>query len=358
MSKDFTYQKVTNLDEWKQNSTIGIEERVYTDEGYSIDGRWIFLTPTEQQLWDKIHQDTVSLGDQTFADPFTGIQTSCGKVFVIEKWVDAGEFITFTDHKGDERNIEKNILKPYLLPANRGGTSFRTFETKENDGWVIFPYEDGDIIPEDELERDYPNTFEYLSDNRVLLDKVDRRTGSPEWYGFGRTQALTKIENQPKIICGVLFKEERYIYDNTNMYFQTGDTAGYVGIRMINQSYNIFYVLGLLNHPILEWVSSKIASSFVGNYIAHGQTVLNKLPIKKIDFEKPEMKKIHDDIVTIVTKLIELHRELKEAVDDRKIGQKKDEIKTEREELENKIYSLYDVTTDEEKRIIHEADVG
>ena len=69
------------------------------------------------------------------------------------------------------------------------------------------------------------------------------------------------------------------------------------------------------------------------------------------------ISKVTDDIVKNVTNLIKLHREKEEAATDREVDQKENEMKTEREALDSKIYSLYDVTTDEEKRIIREAAV-
>ena len=341
------YVKVKDIDKWKISNEQGIETRDYPSTYFSKD-KWIFLTKNEQRLWDKITSDSFKLNDDQMGETLTGIQSSMDAVYVIDKWKENGNYIEF-NKKGTERQIEKGILKPYLLRANlQHGASFKSFETKTPDGWIIFPYEvvDGKAktIPESTLKSKFPNAWSYLNDFKDALAKRDLDEHSTDWYRFGRSQSLTRIENQPKIIVGVLFKEERYIYDESNMYYQTGDTAGYVGIKMRDNSlYSVYYVLGLLNHKALEWVSSKMASVFQRDYIAHGQTLLRELPIKKIDFQNMTEKAKHDQIAKIVQDLIETYKKLKQSKTTRNEQGILDEIKTKRITLENTINELYDI---------------
>jgi len=283
------------------------------------------------------------------AEPFTGIQSSLDAVYVIKKWEEKGGLIEFTDKNGKLRTIEKKILKSYLLPANRGRTSFRTFETKQHDGWLVFPYVikkgKAKTIPLKTLKKNFPKAYSYLSYYKKELKKRSLDDHSKAWFRFGRDQSLTRIENQPKILVGVLFKEERYIYDKSNMYFQSGGTAGYVGIKMRkNSPYSIFYVLAMLNHKALEWISTKIASKFERDFIAHGTDLLQDLPIRKIDFKKPKEKSAYDQIVKIVKEIIKLHKELKLAKTDREKKKTVKLIKQKRDDLDEKINSLYGIT--------------
>ena len=341
------YVKVKDMDRWKISNDQGIETRDYSSTDFSKD-KWIFLTKNEQKLWDKITLDSLKLDDDQIADPFTGIQSSRDSVYVIKNWKENGNYIEF-DKNGTARQIEKGILKPYLLPANlQREASFKSFETKTPDGWIIFPYAvvngKAKTIPESTLKSKFPNAWAYLVDFKDTLSKRNLDDHSTDWYRFGRSQSLTRIENQPKIIVGVLFKEERYIYDESDMYFQTGDTAGYVGIKLReNSPYSIYYVLGLLNHRALEWVSSKMASVFQRDYIAHGQTLLRELPVKKIDFQNTSEKTKHDEIAKLVQDLIELHKNLKQTKTPRNEQKIVDEINTTRVSLEKTINALYDI---------------
>lgn len=341
------YVKIIDIDKWKILEDQGIETRNYSSNDFSKD-RWVFLTKNEQKLWDKIFSDSLKLNDSQIADPFTGIQSSLDKVYVIKDWKLNGNYIEFKDKDGIDRQLEKKILKPYLLPGNRGYTTFKSFETKEHDGWVIFPYEVSNgkakTIPDSTLKSKFPNTWTYLNHFKPELAKRDLDPHSTDWYRFGRGTALTKIENQPKIIVGVLFKEERYIYDDKNMYYQSGGTAGYVGIRMQpNSSYSIFYIIGLLNHKATEWIASKMASKFVRDYIEHGQALLRDLPIKKIDFTNSTEKRKHDDIVKLVKDIITLHKNLKLVKTPRTEKQITDDIASKRNTLEITINALYGI---------------
>lgn len=347
MTSKFEYIRVTDIDKWKIDSNIGIEKNIYPSDNLTSE-QWIFLTPNEQKLWDQIYKNSIILNDNLVAEPFTGIQSSKDAIYVIKKWTRNGDFIEFIDKNGTNRALEKDILKSYLLPANSGKNSFKSFETITNHGWIIFPYEvkegKAKTIPENTFKQKFPNAYHYLSAFKLDLSKRDLDKHSTDWYMFGRGHALTKIENQPKIIVGVLFKGERYIYDENNLYFQTGGTAGYVGIKMRkNSKYSIFYILGLLNHPALEWVSSKKASTFVNNHIAHGELLLKELPIRKIDFSNPDEQKIHDQVVLFVKEIIEHHKTKKDAVTERDHSLILKQISEKRIELDKVINSLYDI---------------
>ena len=110
-----------------------------------------------------------------------------------------------------------------------------------------------------------------------------------------------------------------------------------------NSPYSIYYVLSLLNHKVLEWISTKTASVFERDYIAHGQTLLRDLPIRKINFKDSKERSAHDRIVKIVEEIIKLHKELKLAKTDREKKKTVKSIKQKRNNLDGKINSLYGI---------------
>lgn len=66
---------------------------------------------------------------------------------------------------------------------------------------IIFPYtrENNTInlLDEDVLQQDYPNTYRYLSDKREILDKRDKGKGNyDEWFAYGRNQSLEQYEHK------------------------------------------------------------------------------------------------------------------------------------------------------------------
>ena len=86
-----------------------------------------------------------------------------------------------------------------------------------------------------------------------------------------------------------------------------------------------------------------MASVFQRDYIAHGQTLLRELPVKKIDFQNTSEKTKHDEIAKLVQDLIELHKNLKQTKTPRNEQKIVDEINTTRVSLEKTINALYDI---------------
>ena len=72
------------------------------------------------------------------------------------------------------------------------------FDFKKEQNYVLYPYENGKLIPEKEFEKKYPATYEYLLKNKKdLLKRDSGKIPEKKWYGFGREQAIqiSKAEN-------------------------------------------------------------------------------------------------------------------------------------------------------------------
>jgi hypothetical protein len=79
---------------------------------------------------------------------------------------------------------------------------------------------------------------------------------------------------------------------------------------------------------------------------------LKDLPIRCIDFDKSDDKKLYDDLVALVKRMLELNKKLVEverAWEDRKELEK--ETKRTDEKIDRLVYELYELT-EEEMRII------
>ena len=59
----------------------------------------------------------------------------------------------------------------------------------------------------------------------------------------------------------------------------------------------IEYLQAYLAHPRTDYILSLMASDFEGDYYARGTNVLNRIPIKILDFTNPSQKALHDEIV-------------------------------------------------------------
>lgn len=60
-----------------------------------------------------------------------------------------------------------------------------------NDKYIIYPYNNGKIIDENEFKRTNPKTYNYLSENKDELLKRDKgKKTYASWYAYGRTQSI------------------------------------------------------------------------------------------------------------------------------------------------------------------------
>lgn len=58
---------------------------------------------------------------------------------------------------------------------------------------IIYPYQDGKIIPEDEFKQQNPKTYAYLEKNKAELAKRDKGNKKyATWYAYGRRQSIIK----------------------------------------------------------------------------------------------------------------------------------------------------------------------
>lgn len=98
-------------------------------------------------------------------------------------------------NNGTTYKIEKEICRDIVNPNKL--TKLDTIDSIINK--VIFPYNivNGQVklISEKEFKQHYPETYNYLYDNRKLLSERDKGKGNYEnWYAYGRNQSLEKLK--------------------------------------------------------------------------------------------------------------------------------------------------------------------
>ncbi|WP_373942614.1 Eco57I restriction-modification methylase domain-containing protein [Polaribacter sejongensis] len=92
--------------------------------------------------------------------------------------------------------IEKGICKD-IINANRLSRAVELENLKEK---VIFPYDNNskpNLLDEDYVKETYPKAYNYLEQKKKILAGRDKGKGKYDnWFAFGRTQSLEKVENK------------------------------------------------------------------------------------------------------------------------------------------------------------------
>ena len=306
--EEFSYLKVKNLDEFWANidslNFIKFDSDVISGKPWGLTN-----SPTLFRIINNNHPKYQPLIN--IATPFNGIQTSAEKIYSFEK----RDLISISDDYyqvnvgSKEYLIEKAILKEYFKPNKVAGNfKMGSYDIFKANKLLIFPYDGlGKLYTLNVMKKRFPETLKYLTayydelkPRQVDVTGVRDVPGATKdtWYQYGRDQGLTAFNNKKKIIVGILSKNPLYLYDENNLVIASGGTAGYCGIESkVNSQYSLEYLQAYLAHPRTDYILSLMASDFEGDYYARGTNVLNRIPIKILDFTNPSQKALHDEIV-------------------------------------------------------------
>lgn len=240
-----------------------------------------------------------------------GIQTSKNSFYVIDKKymvADLGDLLKF--EKNEELfYLEKEIVRDFYQSS--GSVQGKSYQSLSADKIVIFPYENGKLIPIEQMSIKYPNAWEYFQKHKIeLLPKqlggsrdVQNSPSEKNWYQYGRTQFL-KESIEDKIIVGVMSNQPNFNIDRNGYLFASGGTAGYIAIFMRDESlYSLEYIQAWLSHPFTDKIFRTLGSDFDNGFYSHGTYLYDEIPILPIDFDNKSQALIYSKIVTLVNKI-------------------------------------------------------
>ena len=178
----------------QENSFYSIYE---TNQSFFREDTWVAL-PQAEILLKRRFEGLPKLED--FLQIRQGFTSGNNKVFIVS---------------GDEVPAnETELFVPYL--SDRAMTKYVT--PKHTSLYFFYPYIDGEVINEDKLKADYPNTWQYLLKNRAVLQS--RRTvqnGDLTWWRPTRPRPPERMM-RPKIVTPHLVLVPRFSLDLEGKY--------------------------------------------------------------------------------------------------------------------------------------------
>jgi hypothetical protein len=171
------------------------------------------------------------------------------------------------------------------------------------------------------------------------------------WYAFGRTQNLA-LHDHHKMAIPRLVSRLAAMYDpRGDFYLDNVDVGGL--ILKEKDDVRWLYILGLLNSKLLDCYLHHISVPFRGGFYSANRQFLEPLPIHHINFDNPAEKKMHDDLVALVGRMLELNKRLapirNTPCNDR--DELFREINRTDSEIDNLVYDLYGLSEQEKKMI-------
>jgi len=327
-AKEFCVSKVETL-EFPSLDEYVKEHRHPMDQHTLTDGGWTLGDKRTENLLKKLQSAGTPLEEYVMGGIYYGIKTGLNKAFVIDERT--------RNKLVEEDSKSAEIIKPFVI-----GRDIKRYQKPDNNGkYLIFTYHGIEI-------QKYPAILNYLKQFKNELmpkpsgwvgdDWNGRKPGKYEWYEIQDTIDYYAEFEKPKIIIPAIVKRASYAFDNDNNYSNDKTT-------IIPK--NDFYLLGILNSKLSDFVIFSIASTKQGGYYEYKPMYVSKLPIYTIDFDNTDDKARHDRMVALVTEMLDLHKHLSHAKTDQEKRIITQEIESTNRQIDSLVYGLYGLTADE-----------
>jgi len=338
------FERVDDLAAWRNTGQV-VEGTIFAASITAAE--WNFVVGKDAGLFERLGHMPVKLGD--VASIFVGLQTSADKVYVVEEIAPPQDrYVKVKDRNGVEWALERESLKPFL-----NDVTVSTFESPVAHHWLIFPYHlagnKAMLIPCAEMSAACPRVWEYLMENsKTLRNRESGKADSDQWYGYIYRKNLTLFD-APKLVVQVISLFGRYAYDDTGLYFAGGGNGPYYGIRWLasDSPHSLYYLQALLSSSLLDFYLHKVSSPFRGGYWSYGKRFIEQLPVRPINFSDPADVARHDKMVTLVERMLDLHKKLAAATipADKTLYQR--QIEATDRQIDALVYELYGLTEEE-----------
>jgi len=176
-------------------------------------------------------------------------------------------------------------MKPLI-----SGAEAKRYVEPITDTYLLFPYEiesDGvSLISAERMEASYPKAWAYLTsyrDDLRLREAKRNRDGNvteapfddDQWYRFGRHQNLDKQEIIKLVVPRLVARLGCSVDRTGSVYLDNVDVGGIV----IAESEDPFFIAGILNSPVCNFVFRRISKPFRGSYLSANKQFIAPLPI-------------------------------------------------------------------------------
>jgi len=340
--EEFTIQKVEDLEEWLLTHH-GIEGRIHNKKVTS--GEWNFVVGSGAELFEKLLTIDTKLGD--VADIFVGLQTSADDVFIMNLVKENSTTLCLKSKALDSEWVfEKGLIFPIV-----SGTDVNRFSDLPERQYVLFPYfiNKGNVALADfdVIKAKYPKTAEYLLTNKKRLEEREKgKIRGPRWYGYIYLKNMTRQTIQ-KLCVPRLLDKLYAAYDEDGIHFLDNVDVGGLALKQVYKQQGLMFLLGLLNSRLLRWYFPFVSAPFRGGWLSANRQFLSQLPIRTINFSDPAEKAIHDRMVSLVERMLSLHKQSPRTPREKEMLQR--EIESTDRAIDTLVYELYGLTEAEIK---------
>ncbi len=340
------FAKVPDLDAWR---TAGKAEEGAIPAAKIGAAEWNFAVGAGAGLFEKLNAMPTKFGD--IADIFVGLQTSADDVFIMDLVKETPRTLQLRS-KALSRDwvFEKGLLFPLI-----SGTDVSRYRHLPERQYILFPYtimnEKASLRDFAGIEREFPKTASYLSENKKRLENREKgKAKGLNWYGYIYLKNMAR-QAIKKGCVPRLVDELCAAYDHQGTHFLDNVDVGGFTMKPEHSLHDLAFIVGLVNSRLLRWYFPFVSAPFRGGWRSANKQFLSQLPIRSIDFAKPADKAAHDQMVALVERMLDLHKQLAACKSESDRPAVERLIASTDAEIDRLVYKLYGLT-EEEVRIV------
>jgi hypothetical protein len=255
---------------------------------------WVLVPDREYRLREKLKSCGVPL--EQIVRIFQGFKTGMDSAFIFQRieGVEESDPISVLTSAGKMISIERKAC----LPLVKGGDIER-FHVRRPNHWILFPYRNGRLLSEEELDMDFRQAWTYLRDMKeALSSRREVQGGRVKWYAYSFAKSMTFYE-RPKILTPDIAPQASFAFDEDGQFAFSGGAAGGYGLILRSQALPYEFLLGLLNSQLIDWYVQALAAQFHGGYFSYERRFIKDAPIWLPGKDKGDQRHI-ENITSIV----------------------------------------------------------
>ncbi len=276
---------------------------------------------------------------------FQGTGTRADKVYLVEnRGRQKGLIRIYSYEKEAEYLLEPTFLKPVLR-----GRSISRYQVENRNLLLLVPYEIVDgrsvLVSQEKLSNLAPKTLDYLHQCKTRLEEREngRFKGHGNWYAYGYPRSMTRFDSIKIVMPDVCNRGKCWLEDSPYWLI---DTA--YGVATRNETdFDLRYLLGILNSPILTHFLKGTGTTLRGGYFRMKTAYLNPFPVPTVNFSDSSDKVRHDRMVNLAEQMLSLHKQLGLAKTPDEKTRLQRQIDATDQQIDQLVYELYGLTEKE-----------
>ena len=209
---------------------------------------------------------------------YQGLVTSADAIYHVDR-LGPRRYLCSPSEKGAcsyEVELEDDVMRPLI-----SGVDAKRYITPSTKTYLLFPYDPfsvtGHLREEANFVISYPRSWAYLKSYEKALrgresNKMDFDDG---WWGYVYPKNLTLHEKRKIIVPRLVTSLVCSVDALGGLYLDNVDVGGIIVVDEVDE----FFIAGLINSKVLNFVFQRISKPFRGNYLSANKQFIAPLPI-------------------------------------------------------------------------------